>query len=139
MLQEISSAIGLVLRIGTHTASEARGHYARLCVQINLEKSLVRLFHISNLDQPVQYESLNSLCFSYGRVDHRIESCSYKLWPLKKNTAPGKEAETTGEGKGVKAGVKKSSKSMSEAQKGCLWGLDVEGMCRTDIFSYSKS
>lgn len=50
-------------------------------------------------------------------MDHRIESCSYKLRQSKKKNALGKEAKTTGEGKGVKAGAEKSFETMSEAQK----------------------
>ena len=34
-------SIGNVLRIDTHTASEAKGRFARLCVQIDIEKPLI--------------------------------------------------------------------------------------------------
>ena len=40
-LKEIEQAIGTVLCIDTHTASETRGHYARLCVQVDVNKPLV--------------------------------------------------------------------------------------------------
>lgn len=49
-LKEIGSTIGKVLRIDTHTALEARGRYAQICVQINVEKPLILccLLGISN-------------------------------------------------------------------------------------------
>lgn len=40
-LKEIGRAIGTVLRIDTHTASEARGRFARLCVQVDINKPLI--------------------------------------------------------------------------------------------------
>nr|POE83938.1 hypothetical protein CFP56_51200 [Quercus suber] len=96
VLREIGSVIGPVLRIDTHTASEARGQYARLCVQINLGKPLVRLLHIGKLDQPVLYEGLNTLCVSCGRVDHRTESCPYSVRSLEVEISTGEETEATG-------------------------------------------
>nr|POF06267.1 hypothetical protein CFP56_75278 [Quercus suber] len=41
VLKEIGSVIRLVLRIYSYTAFEARGGYARLCVQVDLEKPLI--------------------------------------------------------------------------------------------------
>lgn len=40
VLKKIGSSIGPVLRIDSHTASNVRGCYARLCVQVNHEKTL---------------------------------------------------------------------------------------------------
>lgn len=40
-LKEIGQAIGTVLHIDTHTASEARGRFARLCVQVDINKPLI--------------------------------------------------------------------------------------------------
>ncbi|KAK9999329.1 hypothetical protein SO802_018932 [Lithocarpus litseifolius] len=37
VLREIGNALGKVLRVDTHTAIEARGRYARLCVQVDAE------------------------------------------------------------------------------------------------------
>nr|POE70881.1 hypothetical protein CFP56_76266 [Quercus suber] len=41
VLKEIGSVIGPVLRIDSYTTSETRGGYARLCVQIDLEKPFI--------------------------------------------------------------------------------------------------
>lgn len=56
---------------------EARGRFARLCVQINFDKPLIKLIRIGGIEQMVQYEGINSLCFSCGRVGHRMEGCPY--------------------------------------------------------------
>ena len=79
ILKHIGSSIGNVLRVDTHTAVEARGRYARLCVQIDINKLLVSTVLIGDLEQPVLYEGISRLCFSCGRVGHRKESCPYTI------------------------------------------------------------
>ena len=41
ILREINESIGKVLRIDTHTAMEARGKYARMCIQIDINNPLI--------------------------------------------------------------------------------------------------
>ena len=78
VLRDIGKVIGPVLRIDTHTASETRGRFVRLCLQVNFDEPIVKLVEVSGIDQPVQYEGISSLCFSYGQVGHKTEGCSYK-------------------------------------------------------------
>ena len=80
-LKEIGQAIGTVLRIDTHTATEARGRYARLCVQIDIDKPLIYTVLISRFQQSVVYEGIGKLCFSCGRIGHRRENCCYPINP----------------------------------------------------------
>lgn len=69
--------MGPVLRADTHTTAESRGRFARICVQISLDKPLIKLLWIGGLEQPVLYEGLSSLCFTCGRVGHKAEVCLY--------------------------------------------------------------
>lgn len=41
VLREIGQAVGPVLRIDAQTATESRGRYARICVQVNLDNPLI--------------------------------------------------------------------------------------------------
>ncbi|KAK9998046.1 hypothetical protein SO802_017649 [Lithocarpus litseifolius] len=79
VLNEIGQAIGKVLRIDTHTALGSKGRYARLCVQIDVDKPLPTTILIGKLEQPISYEGIHKLCFSCGRVGHRKENCSYTI------------------------------------------------------------
>ena len=54
-LLKIGQAIGLVLRIDAHTASNVRGRFARICVQINLDRPLIYFIQIGKMVQKVQY------------------------------------------------------------------------------------
>ena len=79
VLKEIGSAIGLVLRIDSYTATGSRGSYARLCIQIDLDKPLIKSIRIGRLVQQVKYEGISSLCFCCGRLGHKQENCCYQI------------------------------------------------------------
>lgn len=76
-LCKIGRAIGLVLRIDAHTATGVKGRFARLCVQVNLEKLLLRTIHIGKIVQSIQYEGINALCFTCGKIEHKVETCPH--------------------------------------------------------------
>lgn len=86
-LLKIGKAIGPILRIDAHTANEVRGRFARLCVQVNLDKPLIQTIYLGKLTQAIQYESISMLYFAYGRIGHKKESCPYHI------KEPHKEAE----------------------------------------------
>ena len=77
-LKEIGSAIGPVLRIDSYTAAGSRGSYARLCIQIDLDKPLIKSIRIGRLVQQVKYEGISSLCFCCGRLGHKQENFATK-------------------------------------------------------------
>lgn len=91
VLKELGESIGKVLRIDSHTAMEARGKYARLCVQIDINKPLVNTILIGRFEQAVSYEGIHSLCFSCGRLGHKRETCPYTIRKGKEQVASDEE------------------------------------------------
>lgn len=79
VLRQIEEFIGKVLRIDTHTATEARGKYARLCIQIDINKPLINTILIGRFEQSILYEGIQRLCFSCGKVGHLKEACSHTI------------------------------------------------------------
>nr|POE45025.1 uncharacterized protein CFP56_76957 [Quercus suber] len=78
-LKEIGQAIGTILRIDTHTVLETRGRYARLSVQVDINKLLIYTILIGGFHQAVVYKGINNLYFSCGRLGHRREACHYTI------------------------------------------------------------
>lgn len=57
-LKCIGTAIRNVLRIEGHIAMEVRGRYARLCVQVDINKPLITSILIRDIEQSVSYEGI---------------------------------------------------------------------------------
>ena len=77
VLKQIREAIGKVLRVDTHTAMEARGKYARLCIQVDVDKPLINIVLIGKFEQAMVCEGINKLYFACGRVGHKKEMCPH--------------------------------------------------------------
>nr|POE88871.1 uncharacterized protein CFP56_37406 [Quercus suber] len=84
-LLKIGKSIGPVLRIDSHTINGARGRFACLCIQVNLDKPLIRIVYIGKIAQSILYEGISSLCFSCGRIGHKIETCPYTVKETNRN------------------------------------------------------
>ncbi|XP_028786133.1 uncharacterized protein LOC114742047 [Neltuma alba] len=78
--------IGKTLKVDMNTianledkkARVERGRYARICVEIDLQKKLIpRIISASALFN-VEYEGLGLICFQCGRYGHRKEACPWK-------------------------------------------------------------
>ncbi|KAI9111324.1 hypothetical protein K1719_017736 [Acacia pycnantha] len=84
-IARIGERIGRPLRVDLNTladkcANEAkveRGRYARLCVELDLQKQLVPRIIAAGEIFNVEYEGLKLICFECGRYGHRREACSW--------------------------------------------------------------
>lgn len=76
-LNHIGKAIGNVLRIDTFMVIESRGRFAKLCIQVDVEKPLITAIMIGKLEQKISYEGIQKLCFGCGHIGHRKENCPY--------------------------------------------------------------
>ena len=83
-----------MLRIDYYTASGTRGSFARLCIQVDLDKPLINMVKIGRLKQRVTYEGIGSLCYCCGRLGHRQENCCYQV-KTPETTTVGEEACTS--------------------------------------------
>ncbi|XP_075633969.1 uncharacterized protein At4g02000-like [Castanea sativa] len=93
-LHQIRKMIGNILRVDTHTTSEARGRFARLCVQVDVNKPLVTTILIGKFERPIYYEGIQKLCFGCGRMGHKHEHCPYII----RHDLPLRTAKTIVEG-----------------------------------------
>lgn len=77
VLPQLAAKIGTVLKVDSHTLLGDKGRYARVCVQIDLDKPLIKTIHIGDFKQSVLYESINKVCFTCGRIGHQKWNCPY--------------------------------------------------------------
>ncbi|XP_019250929.1 PREDICTED: uncharacterized protein LOC109229834 [Nicotiana attenuata] len=76
ILSRVGSKLGRLLKIDTCTSSTTRGRYARICIEVPLEKPLKTHLYLGNHRQSLLYEGLNLLCTYCGRFGHPTTSCS---------------------------------------------------------------
>ena len=77
-------------------AVESRGHFARLCVQVNLDKPIVRLLKFGGINQRIQYKGISSLFFDCGWVGHQVETYCYIIRTSLAEDRNGEESESQG-------------------------------------------
>lgn len=76
VLWHLAKKVGKPVKIDAITLEQSRGRFARICVEINVDKPLVHSINCGSFQQKVQYEGLSLLCFRCGRVGHDQMSCS---------------------------------------------------------------
>ncbi|XP_075633399.1 uncharacterized protein LOC142605856 [Castanea sativa] len=118
-LLKIGRAIGPVLRIDSHMANGERGHFTRLCIQVNLDKPLIRTIYLSKLAQCVQYEGINALCFSCGRIGHKVETCPHII--REASTKAAKDRCTYSQEQGNEQGVGKDETELNRKEDYGEW------------------
>ncbi|CAL1400542.1 unnamed protein product [Linum trigynum] len=55
-----------------------RGHFARICVEVNLAKPLICKYRLERRTRRVEYEGLHKVCFTCGLYGHEQETCPKK-------------------------------------------------------------
>lgn len=86
-LWELGNFIGRTLRVDIHTIKEntgvnglgaiQRGKFARICVEVNLNMTLVPKVRVRKTEYNVEYEGLSLICFGCGRYGHNQEVCPH--------------------------------------------------------------
>ncbi|XP_034208252.1 uncharacterized protein LOC117621816 [Prunus dulcis] len=77
-LRRIGNLLGKLLKIDSLTTSQNRGKFARLCVELDLTKSLDAFVQINQNWYNIEYEGLPDICYLYGCYGHKRENCTFK-------------------------------------------------------------
>jgi hypothetical protein len=78
ILHFIGNRIGKTVKVDRNTLFQERGKYARVCVEVELNKPLLAMFELKDLVYKVEYEGLHMLCRNCGRFGHYLEGCPEK-------------------------------------------------------------
>jgi hypothetical protein len=81
ILHYIGNRIGKTVKVDRNTLSQERGKYARVYVEVELNKPLLAMFELKNEVYKVEYEGLHMLCRTCGKFGHYVEGCPHKQAP----------------------------------------------------------
>ncbi|KAH9762495.1 DUF4283 domain-containing protein [Citrus sinensis] len=79
VLRLLGQVIRNVICIDYNTESTTRGKFARIAVEVALDKLLCSQFLLDSKIQKVEYESLPTICFECGIYGYLISSCQKKI------------------------------------------------------------
>ncbi|XVF06930.1 hypothetical protein REPUB_Repub06bG0093500 [Reevesia pubescens] len=79
ILRRLGDEIGRSVRIDRTTSNMSRGKFARMCVELDLNKPLVSKIFIGGRWQKIEYEGLKMLCFHCGRFGHSDLDCQIRM------------------------------------------------------------
>ncbi|KAK3185134.1 hypothetical protein Dsin_032420 [Dipteronia sinensis] len=75
LLWNIGGMLGKICKVDPITVNQARGRFARICVEVDISKLLLGTLYIENRTIRVEYENLGLVCFKCGRYGHSKENC----------------------------------------------------------------
>ncbi|CAN1332712.1 hypothetical protein LINPERPRIM_LOCUS35828, partial [Linum perenne] len=81
VLTALGNLVGKTVKIDSTTQSAERGKFARIVVEIDLDKPLPPIVLLDGAIQQVEYENLPQLCFDCGLVGHERLSCPRRAGP----------------------------------------------------------
>ncbi|KAI9125259.1 hypothetical protein K1719_003875 [Acacia pycnantha] len=75
-IRRIGNMIGRTLKIDRTTAFFEKGGFARVCVEVDLQKPLLPGFSHFGEERRFAFEGLHLVCFTCGKYEHRMENCT---------------------------------------------------------------
>lgn len=78
LLLALASTVGTPVKVDLHTLQVARGRFARICVEIDLNQPVVGKVGINDQWYNVEYEGLHIICAQCGCYGHLFKDCGFK-------------------------------------------------------------
>lgn len=63
------------MKIDSATSLVSRGHFTRMCIEVDLSKPLVPKFRLDRRIHRIEYEGLHLIRFGCGKYRHRTKVC----------------------------------------------------------------
>lgn len=74
----LATTVGKPIRIDLMTLNASRGKFARVRVEIELNKPVVGKFWFRDHWFKIEYEGLHLFCASCGKYNHMVQECAEK-------------------------------------------------------------
>ncbi|CAI0451791.1 unnamed protein product [Linum tenue] len=78
ILRDVGNSIGKYVKMDETTRAATRGHFARICVEVDLTKPLIVKYRLERRVRRLEYEGLHNVCFGCGRFGHNEDACPKK-------------------------------------------------------------
>ena len=65
-LKRICNTLGKFLKVDKLTSLQSRGMFARICIELDLEKPLVPHFYVRSYKLNIEYKGIRAICFQYA-------------------------------------------------------------------------
>lgn len=78
-LTRLGASLGMLLKINQLTSIHSRGKFARICVEMDLEKPVVPQVRVRSEILKLEYEGLQIICFHCGVCGHKESECNRKV------------------------------------------------------------
>lgn len=114
-LKLVAKELGKVLKIDLKTEMEARGSYARICLEVDLNKPLEPSIAVDKHDIRIEYEHIHQICFACGRVGHKREFCPQSAVAQPPEAGTAAVSMTVGNAGGTEAGLGSINGNMRQA------------------------
>lgn len=108
-----AAAIGTPVRVDRNTLGVARGRFARVCVEIELQKPVIGKFWLNGNWCKVEYEGLHCICTNCDCFGHPARDCTKQTTPRHGRAA----TSSTEPGKGKSISNKETEKSMEKIRR----------------------
>jgi hypothetical protein len=109
-LKRIGNSMGTFLKMDRLTSIHSRGKFARICVEMDLDRALPTHIVIRGHRIYLEYEGLHSICFKCGKFGHKKENCrEHDSESVNKDKGHQKDAKTNLEEKLKSQGEKANS------------------------------
>ncbi|KAI9094528.1 hypothetical protein K1719_026648 [Acacia pycnantha] len=74
-LRRIGNMIGRMIKVDRSTSIYDKGGFARICVELDLQKPLLPSYKVFGEERPIVYEGLHHVCFTCGKYGHQKDKC----------------------------------------------------------------
>lgn len=80
-LNIMGNKIGKTFKVDLTTTMQTRGEFARVCVQIDLEKPLRAHYSLKGRPMRIEYEGIHLKCFRCGKYGREKDTCIHQVHP----------------------------------------------------------
>lgn len=73
-LRKAENHIGMTIKVDSTTLVASRGEFAKVCVEVDLNKPLLATYRMREIDYHLAYEGMHDIYFKCGKYGHGMST-----------------------------------------------------------------